>query len=169
MLCLLVTDITGHMILLFVGGGMLVLGSIVIASQGKKDIIAYELGGDSLLLRRGNKEERLPLASVMDANLIDLMTARDYVQQQGGGDQMPGTDRDGDQRRTATQYCGVHIPTGRLGSIMSGLYNLGTHSFRRSLVLLRIRDGGVMLLSPKYSERMVMAIGKAKGTGIEAK
>lgn len=159
-LCLLAMDITGYMILLFVGCGMLVFGAIAIASQARKDVIAYELGGDALLLRRGDQQERLPLEKVMDANLIDLMTARDYVQQQDGLDRATGIDRDGDQRHTTTRYCGVPIPTGRLGAILTGL---NTNSFRRSLVLLRIHDGGVLLLSPRYSERMVTAIGKAKG------
>ncbi len=158
-------NMTGSTVLLFLVGAMVVLGLIVFTMQANKDIIEYELGGDTLLLRRGAEEERLPLENVIDANLIDPVSAKDYVQQHGSTDVESGHGRTGDLHRTSTRYCGVPIATGRLVTIVAGLSSLSTHSFRQSLVLLRIRDGGVLLLSPKYGERMVRAIGKAKRLG----
>lgn len=166
MIGLLAMDMTGSKVLMVLAGAAVVLGLVWIAVQGRKDIIEYALGPDALLLRRGAEEERLLLVNVIDANLIDLITARDYVQQQRNADGEMESGREGDPRRIATRYCGVPIGTGRMGAIVAGLSNLSAHSFRRTLVLLRIRDGGVLLLSPKYSERMVNAIGKAKGIAL---
>lgn len=160
---LLAADITGSTVLIVIAAVLVVPGSVWIAVQGRKDIIEYVLGGDALLLRRGAEEERLPLAEVVDANLIDLTTARDFVQQQGNSDDGPGPGQAQGPRRSSTRYCGVPIASGRLGSVWVGLSGLSSRSFRRDFVLLRIRDGGMFLLSPKYSERMVTAIDKAKG------
>lgn len=160
---LLNMDMTGSKVLAKIAGVLVVLGSVWIALQGRKDIIEYVLGADALLLRRGAEEERLPLDEVIDANLIDLTTARDYVQQHGNpADEVEPGQAKG-PRRSSTRYCGVPIASGRLGSFWVGLSGLSSHSFRRNFVLLRIRDGGMFLLSPKYSERMVTAIDKAKG------
>lgn len=165
MLGLLAMNMTGSTVLLFLVAVMVASGVIVFARQGKKDVIEYELGVDTLLLRRGVQEERLPLEHVIDANLIDLVSAKDYVQQHGSTDVEAGQGRRGGPHRTSTHYCGVPIATGRLSAVVAGLSSLSTYNFGKSLVLLRIRDGGVRLLSPKYSERMVMAIGKAKRGG----
>ena len=86
MLGLLAMNMTGSTVLLFLVAVMVASGVIVFARQGKKDVIEYELGVDTLLLRRGVQEERLPLEHVIDANLIDLVSAKDYVQQHGSTD-----------------------------------------------------------------------------------
>lgn len=158
---LLAMDMTGSKVLMMIAG-VVGLRLIWIAFQGKKNLIEYVLGADALLLRRGAEEERLPLDKVIDANLIDLVTARDYVQQHGSGEGELEQGRVDDPLRSSTRYCGVPIGKGRWGALLDGLSTLSTHSFKQSLVLLRIRDGGVLLLSPRYSERMVAAIGKAK-------
>ena len=78
---LLAMDITGSNILIIIAVVVVVLRLVWSAVQSKKNIIEYVLGTDALLLRRGAEEERLPLINVIDANLIDLTTARDYVQE----------------------------------------------------------------------------------------
>lgn len=93
------------------------------------------------------------MAQVIDANLIDPVTARDYVQQREHPGHEPDNGQAGGPRRNTTRFCGVPISAGRLGS----------QSFRPRFVLLRTRYGGVLLLSPKYGQRMVNAIGKPKG------
>lgn len=160
---LLAMDITGSKVLMAVAIVVLLIGLVWIAVQGKRNIIEYVLGTDALVLRRGTEEERLPLANVIDANLIDLTTARDYVQEHCHSDNDAEDGQAGGPNRSSTRFCGVPIVLGRLDSLLAGLTGLSTHGFRQSLVLLRIRDGGVLLLSPKYSERMVNAIGRAKG------
>lgn len=162
-LCLLALNITGSKVLMFVVGALVVLGLAGMATHGRKDSIEYELGADALLLRRGAEEESLLLENVVDANLIDLGTARGYVRQHRADDVGAGQHTTGGPGRISTRYCGVPITTWGLGSMVNGLSNLNSDSFSQSLVLLRIRDGGVLLLSPRYSERMVRAIGKAKG------
>ncbi len=160
---LLAMDITGSNILIIIAVVVVVLRLVWSAVQSKKNIIEYVLGTDALLLRRGAEEERLPLINVIDANLIDLTTARDYVQEHRNSDNDSEDGQAGGPNRSATRFCSVPIVLGRLDPLLAGLTGLSTHGFRQSLVLLRIRDGGVLLLSPKYSERMVNAIGKAKG------
>lgn len=149
---LLAMGITGSVALSIVAGGLalLCLGAAIATAMRVR--IDYELKPDALLLRRGPEEEHLPLHQVLDANLIDLSTAKDYLQQHQEANAAA-------DRRLMTRYCG--IPLGGLPNLPIGLSALSAQHFRRSLVLLRIRDGSAMILSPKHSERMVSAIGKA--------
>lgn len=153
---LLAMGITGSVALFIVAGGLALLCLGAAVAMGLRERIAYELKADALLLRRGPEEEHLPLHQVLDANLIDLRTAKDYVQQlpEANGPGAAASDR-----RLMTRYCG--IPLGGLPALSIGLTSLSAQHFRRTLVLLRIRDGSAVILSPRHSERMVSAIGKA--------
>ncbi len=158
LLGLLALDITGSDALMIVGGGLAILCVIGAVVTSRREVIEYELNGERLLLRRGVSEDELHLNDVMDANLVDLMTAKDYVQQHGEPD--PGMDdmTNAEDRRMLTRYCGVPLSGISTFTVGSGL---NVQNFRRTVVLLRIRDGGAVILSPKYSESMVSAIGKA--------
>ena len=159
LLGLLSLDITGSDALLIVAGGLVVLCIIAAVVTSKREIIEYELNADTIMLRRGLNEDELLLNDVMDANLIDLMTAKDYVQQHT--DPASGTDgiNNVEDRGMLTRYCGV--PLGGIAAFKTGISRLNAQNFRRTLVLLRIRDGGAVILSPKYSESMVSAVGRA--------
>lgn len=166
LLGLLAMDITGSDALMIVALGLVILCVIAAIVISRREIIEYDLGHDVLLLRRGVDEEQLPLNELLDANLIDLVTAKDYVQQHPEVLQGANGTESVEARRMLTRFCGV--PLGGIAAFTTGLSRLSAQDFRRTLVLLRIRNGGVMLLSPKYSESMVSAIGKAIGDLMEA-
>src|SRR5690606_19724828 len=134
---LLAMGITGSVALSIVAGGPAVLCLGAAMATGLRLRIAYELNAQALLLRRRPVEEHMPLHQVLDANLIDLKTAKAYVQQHQEANAAGG-------RRLMTRYCG--IPLGGLHALPIGLSSLNAQHFRRSLVLLRIRDGSAMIL-----------------------
>lgn len=133
----------------------------VVAWMGKRRSVplGYELHVDELVLRRGAEAVHLPLESVLDANLIDRFTARDYVVQA----RSPGAQGSshGAPAATAieTHYCGVPFGMGRAAAIHADLAQLSIRDFRRNLVLLRVRGGGAYLLSPKHGSKMISTLG----------
>src|SRR5690606_11140756 len=117
---LLAMGITGSVAFSIVAGGLALLCLGAAMATGVRVRIAYELKTDALLLRRGPEEEHLPLHQVLDANLIDLSTAKDYVQQHQEADAA------GD-RRLMTRYC--DIPLGGLHALPIGLSSLSAQHF----------------------------------------
>ncbi len=128
----------------------------------RKSIIQYDLGDGMLVLRRGKREEKLALEKVLDANLIDLRTARDYVQEHAANapDQLENADVV--HLHDVVRFCALPIMKGRSDVIVSTLMGGTLDNLRKDLVLLRIRDGGAYLLSPRYCELLVSSIAKAK-------
>lgn len=127
-----------------------------------RSIIQYDLGNGMLVLRRGSKVEELPLEKVLDANLIDLKTARDYVQEHAAAASGPEKAAGNILPDEVVRYCALPILDGRSVTIMSALMGGTMNYLQKDLVLLRIRDGGAYLLSPRYCELLVSSIGKAK-------
>lgn len=126
-------------------------GLLAVLMRRRKKI-GYELEADRLVLRHGVWREQLPLAHVRDANLIDVVTARNFVKEQRtmrpAGEEGMGL---------LTRYCGI-----RLEGLFGG-HGLSMRDYRRMLVLVRTRGGGALLLSPRHGEPMVSAIAKALG------
>lgn len=159
LLGLLALDITGSDALMIVAGVLVLLCIVAAVVARKRETIEYELGKDRLVLRRGLDEEQLLLHDVMDANLVDLVTAKGYVHERQEAGHGPKDDEQDEARRLLTRYCGV--PLSGIAAFRTGLSRLSARNFSRTLVLLRIRDGGAIILSPRYSESMVSAIGRA--------
>ncbi|HMN04159.1 MAG TPA: hypothetical protein PKD45_00385 [Flavobacteriales bacterium] len=131
-------------------------GSVFVLAR-RKEVIEYELGEGELILRKGASEERLPMEELLDANLIDLVTARDFVEEQSDvAGRSPGQ---GPAFPVHTHYCGICF-TGRL-LWGAGLNRTALRNYRETLVLVRTRSGGAILLSPRHSERLVSAMAKA--------
>ena len=159
LLGLLAMDITGSDALMIVASGLVLLCIVAAVVKSKRETIEYVLSTESLLLRRGVEEQQLFLRDVLDANPVDLVTAKHHVRQHL--DALLGSTGSAseDARRMLTRYCGV--PLSGIAAFNTGLSRLSVQNFRRTLVLLRTRDGGTVILSPRYSESMVSAIGKA--------
>lgn len=154
---LVITDYTGSVVWMVAAGAVGALGLAALAVVWRREEIAYVLGADNLVLRRGKQEEVIPLHKVMDANLVDLATARSHVQKPLEGDgSLAGPKRA--EVQASTRYCA--LPLKGWASILNGSHGLSMESFKRTLVLLRTSDGRTLLLSPRQSARMVSAIGK---------
>lgn len=154
---LVITDYTGSVVWMVAAGAVGALGLVAVAVVWRREEIAYVLGADHLVLRRGRQEETIPLHKVMDANLVDLATARSHVQKQpddDGAEVMPKRA----EVQVSTRFCAV--PLKGWASILNGSHGLSIQNFKRTLVLLRTSDGRMLLLSPRQSARMVSAIGR---------
>lgn len=149
--------IEGYQLLFMVLGALLLLGLLALFTSRRKALIEYELGADALVLRRGTAEEQLLLDEVMDVNLVDKFTARNFVSQ----DQATGDTNEMDHPGTVTtRFCGTPIGQGPLAAVLHGTSALSKRSFRSRLVLVRVRGGDVFLLSPRHGASMVSAIAK---------
>ena len=127
--------------------------------------VEYVLGAQGLLLRRGAMREELPLEQLLDANVVDMDTARNYARQHAHAAEEGRWSRSG-SHDPLTRYCS--IPLKELPVLGSARLGVDPQGARRSMVLLRIRDGRSLLLSPRHSESMASAISKALRTEVTA-
>ncbi|MBS1937620.1 MAG: hypothetical protein JSS84_07405 [Bacteroidetes bacterium] len=154
---LVITDYTGSVVWMVAAGAVGALGLAALAVVWRREEIAYVLAADHLVLRRGRQEEVIPLHKVMDANLVDLATARSHVHKQPEDEGAVAVPKRAEVQ-VSTRFCAV--PLKGWASILNGSHGLSMESFKRTLVLVRTNDGRALLLSPRQSARMVSAIGK---------
>ncbi|MEO8067625.1 MAG: hypothetical protein ABI599_08045 [Flavobacteriales bacterium] len=121
----------------------------------------YSFDGDQILLRGNNGARRIQLREVADLSLIDRMAARDYIKQKlRTSDADHGRPDQRDAERKFMRYCTVDIG---LTSFTFGVGRRMTDQLRdakRDLVLMRLRNGEAILLSPLYNHDLVESLGR---------
>ncbi len=140
--------------------GLGLAGLVVALWMDRRERIHYGIEGGQLLLRSERTTERIDLSAIQDASLVDRRAARDLLLERLRTMEEQGlilAEREAFQRQF-TRWCTVRIGLGMLafdGSVLErrpdGKYDL---------VLLRLRDGRSLLLSPVYNQDLISALNK---------
>ncbi len=140
--------------------GIGLVGLAIALWMDRKDRIQYGVEGGQLFLRRKRVTERLDLSVVQDASLVDRRAARDLLlerlramEEQG----MIPAEREEFQRQF-TRWCTVGIGLGSL-AFRGDLLDARPDG-KYDLVLLRLRNGRSLLLSPVYNQDFITALNK---------
>jgi hypothetical protein len=120
---------------------------------------SYVLDAQCITLSNGRETLRVPYGDIADASLIDRIGAREYIRQyrmqQGAGRKLM---RSAVSR--CTRFCTVDIG---LSTVTLGLGRTVIDRMpnaRHDLVLLRLRNGEALLLSPLYNQALVESLGR---------
>ncbi|MBL7980736.1 MAG: hypothetical protein JNL52_02890 [Flavobacteriales bacterium] len=117
----------------------------------------YVLDDEGLHIEKDGQAEYVPMIEVVDASLIDRAAAREYIKSRSQG----MSKAQARLRYLAyIRFCSVDIGrsslTGGLGrSLIDRLPEA-----RHDLVLMRLKDGTDLLLSPDYNQEMVTSLSK---------
>lgn len=139
------------------------VGVAVGVGQDRRERVYYGVDGGQLLLMRGRIIDRLALDTVQDASLVDRRAARDLLLERKRLMEELGrvpAEREEFQRQS-TRWCSVDIGL--------GVFSFGHEMLDRrpdgkyDLVLLRLRDGRTLLLSPVYNQDLISALNRGKG------
>ena len=143
-----------------VAAGVLVLaGSLIALARDLGDRCHYSFRNETLILETKGHREEIPLAEVVDASLIDRMAAREYIRAKVSAN--PDKKEKKRQIRSFVRFCTVDIGltslTLGLGRSMIDRLPLAKYD----LVLLRTRNHGDHLLSPKYNQDLVDTVSRS--------
>lgn len=130
--------------------------------QDRRERSYYGLEGGELLLKRGRGMERLPLDVVQDVSLVDRRAARDLLLDRKRILEELGrvpAERE-EFLRQSLRWCSVDIGLGVFGFGNDVLDRRPDGKY--DLVLLRLRDGRIMLLSPVHNQDLISALNKGK-------
>lgn len=137
---------------------MIALVGFVIAWQRDRAVdAAYAFDGRSLSLRSSDGEENLEIETIADVSLIDRLAARDYILQRTRD--MPTIERK-QMLRGFVRYCTVDIGLTSYSFGFGRRMIDGMQEAKRDLVLVRLRNGGAVLLSPQYNHDLVDSVGR---------
>ncbi len=126
--------------------------------DGRKTAI-YAVDEERLMMSTPKAERTLMISEIRDASLIDRMGARAYLTQFAATrPSIPFKV----QRDEILQFCTVDIglSTITFGAARRLIDRLP--SAKADLLLIRLRDGGVLLLSPLHAQDMVDTLGRRK-------
>lgn len=118
--------------------------------------IYYQISGDQLVLVRGQQRVSIPASDIIDASLMDRAAARDYFRSR--------LLRSGVARvragRAFLRYCTVDI------GLRTFTFGLGRGLIdrmpdaRHDMLMLRLKHGNDLLLSPEYNQDMLESIAR---------
>lgn len=135
-------------------------GFIVGLGRDRQSSIDYHMLNDNLVFVRGQDRLELKPEDIIDASLIDRAGARDYIRNRvaarsAEAGHTPKTMQN-DYLRFCTVDIGLRTYTFGLGRGMIDRMPNAKHD----LVLLRLRKGTDLVLSPEYNQEMVDSIGR---------
>lgn len=121
----------------------------------------YSFDGEQMVLRGDRGERHIPMSQVTDVSLLDRAAAREYLKQtiNSGQGTLPANQRRKIQREFM-RFCTVDI------GMTSFSLGIGRRMIdelpdaKRDLVLLRLRSGEALLLSPLYNHDLVESLGR---------
>lgn len=149
------------------GDFRLFLGTIIVAASGlalaalrdSRKKAAYAIEDDRLVLSSAGEEREVMIGDVLDASLLDRVGARAYLKEMTD---LAGGRPEAELREEFMRFCTVDIgfSTLTLGAARRLIDRLP--SAKSDLLLLRLRNGQVLLLSPLYAQDMVDTLGRRK-------
>jgi hypothetical protein len=117
----------------------------------------YVLDDDGLHIEKDGQAEYIPMEEVVDASLIDRAAAREYIKSRSQG---LGKAEARDRYRSYIRFCSVDIGRSSLtGGFGRSLIDRLPEA-RHDLVLMRLKDGTDLILSPDYNQEMVTSLSK---------
>jgi hypothetical protein len=155
--------IRGITSVLFIAAGITIVGTMVALIRDMGEKSTYIIRNNEMTLRSGKHEKKFHMDQVMDASLIDRMAARDYIKTRMTG---KGITSKADRSRVLKEFirfCTVDIGiTSLTMGIGRGVIDKLPLS-KHDLVLLRLKDGTDLLLSPKYNQDLVDSVSRSIG------
>lgn len=156
---LIVAASTGRFATLIALLALLAIGLGVALYRDMSGRSTYRINGEKLSLISRSDRLDIPFEEIADASLIDRAGAREYIRQRS----LIHTKGWRDLRRRArafTRFCTVDIG---LTSFTLGLGRTVIDRLpnaRHDLVLLRLRNGDDLLLSPQYNQDLVDSLSR---------
>lgn len=150
---------TGNFWPLAVLFGLAVLGLALGIRRDSAARSTYAIVNDVLVMNNASEHIELRAEEIMDASLVDRAAARDYIRVRAA---RSGKDKEGQRamQEAFLRFCTVDI------GLRSFTFGLGRGMIdrmpnaRHDMVLLRLREGQDLLLSPEYNREMVDYIGR---------
>lgn len=139
---------------------LLFIGALAVALfRDRSRACTYRIDGNAVSLSNGEETLQLAITDIADASLIDRIGAREYLRQRHQ-DRSLNWSQWRAQAKRFTRFCTVDIgmTTFTLGigrSVIDRMPNA-----RHDLVLLRLKNGEDLLLSPVYNQDMVDNLGR---------
>ena len=143
--------------------GIGLAGLAVALWMDRKERIVYGVEDGQLLLKRKRVTERIDLSLVQDASLVDRRAARDLLMERIRSMEKQGSIQAEMEefQRQFTKWCTVRIGLGTF-AFGGGLLDVRPDG-KRDLVLLRLRNGRSIVLSPVYNHDLISALNKNRG------
>ena len=158
LVCLIVGLQTGRFLALWVAAGLGVLGMLVAAMRDLGNRCVYLVRGDRLTLEDRAGSVEVPASVILDASPIDRRGARDYVEQRTAVLSVGRAKRK--RVREFLRFCTVDIGMRSLSFGFGRRMIDRMPQARHDLVLLRLRDGREMVLSPVHGPDLIDSINR---------
>jgi hypothetical protein len=133
------------------------VGTAVALVRDVRKRFVYILDHDGLHLEHRNEAEYIAMSDIVDASLIDRAAAREYIRARSVEmDKASARQR----YRNFVRFCSVDIGQTSLTLGLGRSLIDRLPEARHDLLLMRLRDGSEMLLSPDYNQEMVTALSR---------
>ncbi|HNR53980.1 MAG TPA: hypothetical protein PKJ19_02350 [Flavobacteriales bacterium] len=150
---------SGRFLLFQVMLGISLVGILLAARRDSRKKAFYSIDDDKLIISTPEEERTIRISEISDASLLDRVGARAFLKELSDLDtSMTYTEK----RDAFMRFCTVDIGfrSFTLGAARRLIDRLP--SAKSDLLLIRLRSGEVLLLSPMYAQDMVDTIGRRR-------
>ncbi len=152
----------GLMIFVQVAAGVAVIGFITSWSFDRKESITYVVEDGQLYFKAKRSMDHIAIDHIQDASLVDRRAARDLLVQRLRSLEESGTPKveRARMRKSFTRWCTVDV------GMSTFTFGIGRDMIDRrpdgkqDLVVIRLRDGSMLVLSPVYNQDMVETLNR---------
>lgn len=160
LLAVTMSGMTGNLMYVRVSVIVAVVGTVIAVAYDRPSGVSYAIENDKLLLKAKGEIERIPLELIKDASLLDRRAARNMLNERLRTLAAEGATRATIQevRKTFSRWCTVDI------GLRSLTFGIGTDLIdkrpdaKHDIVLLRLADSRLIVLSPVYNQDMVESL-----------
>ncbi|MBL8001533.1 MAG: hypothetical protein JNL05_06190 [Flavobacteriales bacterium] len=153
---------SGQWSLLLVLGAVVAVGFVVNYFQDRAADANYSIDGSTLRLHLRKEDQAIERSEIRDASLLDRAAARNYIREKLAVAVEKGLSKAEAKAREKgfIRFCTVDI------GLRSFTFGIGRQladtmpNAKNDLVLLRLRSGEDLLLSPEYNQAFIESIGR---------
>lgn len=153
---------SGQIRLIFITGALVAAAIVLAMVRDRQRPALYRIADGMLHLSKGSSQASIPAAEILDVSLMDRIASRDYVKRKVVQQRLGDRAAKAAARDAFMRFCSVDVGLRTYSFGLGRLFIDRMESARRDLLLLRLKTGQELLLSPERIQEMMEQISRIK-------
>lgn len=159
---------TGQIKLILITAGLVLAAVVVALVRDWQRPALYRIAGGALELSRGGQHLTIPAADILDVSLMERIACRDYVTRKALRNRAGGRAAKRAAQQAFMRFCTLDVGLRSYSFGLGRLFIDRMESARQDLLLLRLKSGEELILSPEHLQEMMDHITRLKRKAEEA-
>lgn len=153
---------TGQIKLIIATAGLVLAAVVIALVRDWQRPALYRITGGALELSRGGDRLTIPATDILDVSLMERIACRDYVMRKTLRKRVGGLAAKRSAKQAFMRFCTMDVGLRSYSFGLGRLFIDRMESARQDLLLLRLKSGEELFLSPEHLQEMMDQIMRLK-------